>query len=184
VSDIAFPLHHSVDAALPAGKPRELTIAPGEADLARIAEAYGLLGVRDLVARITLHPFRREGVRVSGRLTAVATQACVVTLAPVDQTIDESFEVRFDPSARRMDESEEIEVDALGEDPPEPLEGGRIDLGAVICEQFALALDPFPKAPDAEVPEAYRPPEEGEEDPDDKPPSPFAKLAQLRKDDS
>tara|TARA_Y100001933_G_scaffold117134_1_gene117076 strand:+ start:1291 stop:1845 length:555 start_codon:yes stop_codon:yes gene_type:complete len=182
VSDIAFPLHHSVDAVLPAGKPRELTIAPGQEDLARIAEAYGLLGLRDLVADLTLYPFRRDGVRVAGHLTAIATQACVVTLAPVEQPIDETFEVRFDPSARRMNEGDEIEIDALGEDPPEPLEGGRIDLGAVICEQFALALDPFPKAPDAEVPEAYRPPEEGDEDPDDKPPSPFAKLAQLRKD--
>ena len=64
MSDIAFPLHHSVDAVLPAGKPRELTIAPGQEDLARIAEAYGLLGLRDLVADLTLYPFRRDGVRV------------------------------------------------------------------------------------------------------------------------
>jgi uncharacterized metal-binding protein YceD (DUF177 family) len=178
VSDIAFPLHHSVDASLPAGKPRQVTLVPGEEELGRIAATYGLLGLRDLVAEFTLRPWRRHGVAVEGHLAGIVVQACVVTLAPVEQRLDERFEMRFDPGAPARDEAREIDVDALGEDPPEPLVNGRIDLGAVLCEQLALALDPFPRAEEAEVPEVYRPAEE--EDPEDKPPSPFAKLAGLR----
>lgn len=181
MTSAVFPFSHVVAATLPAGKPQDLTIVPSGEDLARIAETYGLVGLRDIALEVTLRPWKRQGVALDGRLRGIAVQSCVVTLAPLEQLIDERFVRHFDPAAEADGEGAEIEVDALAEDPPEPLVGGRIDLGAVLCEQLALVLDPFPRADGAEVPEAFRAPEGEADDPDDRPPSPFAKLASLRK---
>jgi len=55
-----------------------------------------------------------------------------------------------------------------------PAEG--IDLGELVVQELAVALDPYPRAPGAEVPEAYRPPEVEEES------GPFAALKVLKGD--
>ncbi len=44
------------------------------------------------------------------------------------------------------DEETELSADALD---TMPIEGGAIDLGEAAAETMALALDPFPRAPDA-----------------------------------
>lgn len=165
-------------------RPVVVEVTPGPDDIQRMIETYSLVDLRDVSARFELRRWRKVGVAVEGRLVAHAVQACVVTLAPVDQQIDESFSMRFDPDAAELSGSDdgEIEVDAFAEDPPDQLEGGRVDLGAILCEQFALALDPFPRAPGAELPEDYR--EDGQDAPEDgKKPSPFAILDKLRKRD-
>jgi uncharacterized metal-binding protein YceD (DUF177 family) len=176
-----FPLRHPVEASQISGKPRNVTLVPSQDEVARIADAYGLLGLSGLRGEFELRPWRREGVAVKGVLHAVATQACVVTLKPVEQVIDEPFEMRFDPRVETSPEATgEIDVDAFADDPPDPLDNGRIDLGAILCEQLTLALDPFPRAPDAEVPEEFRP---DEDEKAEERPSPFASLAGLRKTD-
>ncbi|WP_067333310.1 YceD family protein [Stappia indica] len=179
-----FPFSRPQDVQHLTTKPLVVEVCPDEADLKRIAKAYSLVALTDVLARFELRRWRREGVAVEGTLKARATQTCVVTLAPVEQAIDETFSMRFDPDADALAgvaEDGEIDVDAFAEDPPDLLEGSRIDLGAILCEQLALALDPFPRAPGAELPEGYG--EEHGEDADDKPPSPFAVLERFRKRD-
>ena len=65
------------------------------------------------------------------------------------------------------------DVVRMGErDPPEPIENGRIDLGAVTAEFLALGLDPYPRKPGVAF-------ESGPgRDPAD---SPFAALAKMKK---
>ena len=64
-----------------------------------------------------------------------------------------------------------------GGGPPEPVSGGAIDLGETVAQQFALALDPYPRCPDASIealgaePQGARPEEGG----------PFAALARLKR---
>ena len=43
----------------------------------------------------------------------------------------------------------EVEIDAEAET-PEPLVGGRLDLGEILAEELSLALDPYPRAPEAD----------------------------------
>lgn len=177
-----FPLSHPQDIQHLTDKPLVVDLRPDEAQLQRLTKAYSLLALEDLVARFELRRWRRDGVAIEGRLQARATQACVVTLQPVEQQIEEVFTMRFDPDAAALsgvEEEGEIDIDAFAEDPPDLLEGGRLDLGAILCEQLALALDPFPRAPGAELPEGYS--EDGKVDADDKPPSPFAVLERFRK---
>ena len=59
-----------------------------------------------------------------------------------------------------------------GEDPPDPIVDGRIDLGALAVEFLALALDPYPRKPGAEF---TPPPEEAPPD------SPFDALPEMAK---
>ncbi|QGZ33123.1 YceD family protein [Stappia indica] len=179
-----FPFSHPQDVQHLTAKPLAIELRPDEADLQRMAKAYSLVGLADVVARFELRRWRRDGVAVEGNLKARASQTCVVTLAPVEQVIDERFSLRFDPDAQALAgiaDDGEIDVDAFAEDPPDLLEGSRIDLGAILCEQLALALDPFPRAPGAELPDDFG--DEGGEEADDKPPSPFAALERFRKRD-
>ena len=54
--------------------------------------------------------------------------------------------MRFVPAAR---ESEDIDPEAVDEI---PYEGEKIDLGEATVQELALALDPYPRRADAELP--------------------------------
>jgi len=76
-------------------------------------------------------------------------QACVASGEPVPAVIAESFTLRFVPLRAVDDPDEEME---LAEDDLDEIfyEGGAVDLGEAAAQTLALALDPFPRAPDAD----------------------------------
>jgi len=90
--------------------------------------------------------------RAEGTVRARVVQTCVVTLEPVSATIEESF-VRTYASEppRPTGASQETVVDLDAEDPPEPLVGGAVDIGEAVAETLGLALDPYPRAPEADL---------------------------------
>jgi len=155
-----------------------------EADqAARTALAYQLriLGVLSLKADLKLVPEALAGhFRLTGQIEAEVEQACVVSLEPVRQRVSEVFVRRFGPETEAKPEAElgegEAEwLDPDADDPPDPIAGGQIDLGAVVAEELALGLDPYPRRPGAEVPDSYRETaKEGSKI------SPFAALAKLK----
>lgn len=164
---------------------RRISIDADERQRAAIARAYDLLGVECFTADVTLAPWAGVGVRLKGRLMAEVTQACVVTLAPVKAWIEEEFTRRFmDERARerrRMPVEKEIEIHLEDDDPPEPLSGNVLMLGPVLLEQFALALDPYPRsaaADDAGVVAMGQ--DGGEVEQGGRDPSPFDKLRLLK----
>lgn len=146
------------------------------AECAGLAKRLGLVEVTSLCAKVALEPLARSGfIRVNGKLTAAVVQTCVVTLAPLAATVEEEFEMTFAPPEAVLDEEEEIELSWDQQDPPDPIIDGCIDIGEVVVEHLALALDPFPRAPDA----AFQPPPE-EPDSTDEWTNPFAVLSSLR----
>ncbi len=90
------------------------------------------------------------GIGAKGEVQAKVVQACAATDLPVPATITEPFDLRFlrDVDAP-VSEDEEIEI---GSDELDllPLEGDRIDLGEAAVQTLSLALDPFPRHPDAD----------------------------------
>jgi uncharacterized metal-binding protein YceD (DUF177 family) len=150
-------------------------IAAAAGDLARIASYLDLADVRALSAELTLTRWRAKGIRMRGKLKADVTQTCVVTLDPLPAHIDAEFERRFLPvesSPKEHADTHDVFVDLEGEDPPEPLDR-ELDLGEILVEELALALDPYPRKPDVE----FRP----EPGSDIAPPkSPFAVLSKLK----
>ncbi|MCA1297210.1 YceD family protein [Stappia indica] len=183
-----FPVRRPQDVSRLGDRTLKIALVPTDAERAAMIEAYGLLSLPELKADLELRPWRKDGVTVEGHLQGRVSQACVVTLEPVEQVLDARFTVRFAPGAavEDVDEDGEIVIDVQSEDPPDPLEGDEVDLGAVLCEQFALALDPYPRAEGAQVPEAYADAGETAENGGEAParPSPFAVLADLKKKQS
>jgi uncharacterized metal-binding protein YceD (DUF177 family) len=122
------------------------------ADAARlglIAEALGVPRVERFEADAELGAKRRR-YTVAGEVRARLWQTCVVTLEdfPVDivAPIDAAF---ADPEDLPAPTRSEVERSLDDEDPPEPVENGVIDVGRLAVEFVALALDPFPRKPDA-----------------------------------
>ena len=130
------------------GKPLAVRIEADDAERAALAQRFGLIAIRALAADLTLV---RDGdaVTVTGRVTANVDQPCIATGDPVAETIDEPLLLRFVPEGD-IAGAEEIELaepdcDVVG------YEGGAIDLGEAVAETMALALNPFPRSPDAEA---------------------------------
>jgi uncharacterized metal-binding protein YceD (DUF177 family) len=113
---------------------------------AALAKRFRLIAIDSLAADFTLHQ-DAVGIVARGTLRGTVVQACVATGEPVPATIEESFALRFLPEG--TPEGEELELS------PEEcdtmfFEGGAIDLGEAAAETLALALDPFPRAPNAD----------------------------------
>ena len=125
--------------------PRRVTIEADAAERARLAARFGLLAVDRLAATLEVHR-EAAGIAVSGRVTAQVTQACTVSGEPLPAQVDEPVALRFVETLGGGGDEVELAVDAL--DTVE-IEGGAIDLGEAAAETMALALDPFPRAPQA-----------------------------------
>ncbi|ADZ70353.1 YceD family protein [Polymorphum gilvum] len=179
MTDAGFPYSHRFDVAKLGNRSQSLVLAPTESQRARIAEAYGLEALPALTAELEIRPWRKAGVFVSGRLRARVVQVCVVTLEPFEAGIDERLERAYLPDAGdgEPDEEGEIEIDLEAPEPPDLIEHGIIDLGALICEHLALTLDPFPRRPGAEL----ESPEPDEEASEAERPSPFKVLEKLKR---
>ncbi len=117
-----------------------------------LAGEYDLLSVEKYRADLLVAPWKRHGVRVTGRVEADITQACVVTLDPVAAHIDEEVEGLFLPDDSKLgrygsEGGGEIVLAAEGPDSPETFHGDTIDVGALAEQFFGLAIDPYPRKP-------------------------------------
>lgn len=158
-----------------------VVLEPNAAQREALASEHDLLSVDRFRADMLVEPWKGDGVRVSGEVAAHITQACVVTLEPVESDlharIDALFIPEHSPLARyERDPSGEILVDPEGPDAPEVFSGDRIDVGALAEEFFALEIDPYPRkaAPSGEA-------VHGDRSFRDETESPFARLADLRR---
>ncbi|MCB2055930.1 MAG: DUF177 domain-containing protein [Geminicoccaceae bacterium] len=151
-----------------------------EADAAQrraLAGRLDLLDLASLTAAVDVVHGPRPGVTIArGRLCGRATQRCVVTLEPLEAAIETTFERYFvldagGPTGRS--DAGEILVD-VDEEEPEPLSGPLLDLGELVVEEFALALDPYPRSAGAD--ETMRRFQETHVDPT----HPFSALARRR----
>jgi hypothetical protein len=151
-------------------------------DLTRraIADLAGLRALPRLEAVFDLSRHGRNGLRLTGRVTALAGQTCVVTLDPIEDAVTEDVDLVFapprppadsahDPQDRPQDLPQDLAIDASDES--EELVDGAVDLGAVATEFLLLCLDPYPRKPGVEF--AVPPAPETKE-------GPFAVLAALK----
>jgi len=131
------------------GAPRAVHVAAEETERAALAARFGLLALGRLEAEATL---RRDGdvVWAEGEAIADYEQACVATGEPLAAHRRLPFRLRFVPEERDSGGEEEIELsdedcDTLSHD------GGAIDLGEAVAQTLALAIDPFPRGPNADA---------------------------------
>jgi len=143
---------------------------------AALAQPVGVVAIERLSASLNVARRGRDGFHVSGEVRATVRQTCVVTLEPVINEISEPIDVDFaPPRADKLNDLNEIELNADAPDEPEPLTGNSIDLGLVATEFLIIAVDPYPRKPDA----AFAVPAAG-----DAAAHPFAALSALKKNDT
>lgn len=128
-----------------ASRPERIEAQPAER--AALAERFALASLDRLTADLTV---RREaaGVRVKGRIQADAAQICAVSAEPVPAAIDEPVDLLFASDSPTVRPDEEIELAAADLDIV-PLDGEAVDIGEAVAQSFGLALDPYPRAPEA-----------------------------------
>jgi uncharacterized metal-binding protein YceD (DUF177 family) len=136
--------------ALSHRKPTRFAWEAGPEARAALARSLDLPRISRLSLAGEIRPEGRADFRLEARLLAQVTQSCVVTLAPVPATIDETVTRQFlaDFAAPEGDEVELPEDDST-----EPLPE-RIDIAEIAREALALALPLYPRAPGAELGEA------------------------------
>jgi hypothetical protein len=133
------------------GLHREIEANP--AARAAMAEVAGLREILSANASLDVTPESRGRVHVIGRVQARIGQTCVVTLDPIENEIDEPIDLVFAPPEQipvlsdLVDEAAESDTEIP--DPPEPIINGAIDLGRLATDALFLAIDPYPRKPDA-----------------------------------
>ncbi len=157
---------------------RHVELRPDAATREAIAQAADVLALPRLEAVFDLTLHGSDSLRVIGRVAATVEQACVVTLEPLKNEIDEEVDLLFTPprdlpkAAASVDDSGEA-AGSPAVDAPEELDNGAVDLAAVTVEFLILGIDPYPRKPGA----VFDAPQTGEPGP-----HPFAALAALKKD--
>lgn len=141
-----FSRPFALDGLPPGGATLNLAAAPEER--AALARRFDLVRLDRLEGELRLERVGGDIVRVAGRVRAAAAQRCVVTLEPVEAEVDAAFERLFTRSP--VEETAEVEVDPEAE-MPEPLPAGGLDLGELLAEELSLALDPYPRSPQADA---------------------------------
>ena len=180
--DDAIPFSYLVKVGHISANPVEVRLEADAKERTALAESWNILAVDKLRADLQINRWKKDGIRVKGRVKATIVQACIVTLEPVVSEIDEQFEQIFVPEnsklARRpANDAGEMVLDPDGPDLPEAFTGDTIDAGAVVTEFAALAIDPYPRKPGIEF--AGHIEDDGQ---NDKKPSPFAALKDWKKD--
>lgn len=144
-SPVSFPV--SINRLPAKGMP--VTIEADASALSALAAEHDLLSAQKFRAELLVTNWRGNGVAVKGRVEASITQACIVSLEPVEAEIDEEVDSTFLPRDSKLfrsgDPSGEVLVDFDGPDSPEVLEGDTLDVGALAEEFFAVAIDPYPR---------------------------------------
>ena len=131
------------------GRTGPIALAADADARARVAARLGLEALERFEVQATLEPVA-GGALLTGALAADVVQACAATALPVPATLNEPFALRYvtvldvpaDPDAEV--ELGDTDLDVL------PLEPGGVDVGEAAVQSLALALDPFPRHPDAD----------------------------------
>ncbi len=152
-SPVSFPVHV-------ARLPKTGTHVAIEADAeqrAALARLHGLGAVDSFVVALEVTPWKQGGIKVEGRVTAGIVQDCIVTLEPVESTVDEAVTALFVPEGSKLavpkySAEGEIVLDAEGDDAPEVFSGDTVDVGRLAEEFFSLGIDPYPRKAGVSLP--------------------------------
>ncbi len=158
-------------AELGEGGELRLTLAADASERAALARRFGCAGIASLRAEVRL---TRHGRRVTAHiaLAARAQHICVVSLARFEAAVEACFDTVFHPGPRPQPWAD-IGTDIAGDDEAELRMGDEIELGEIVAQRFALALDPYPRKPGA----VFTPRRDG----DSLPNRPFAALKRLKR---
>lgn len=143
----------------------DVVVEASAAECAALAQRLELPAVLALRCAFRLKRDEAGTLLAHGSLMARVVQTCVVSLEDFSAAVEERFVVRCVAVGEESDNADPEEPDEI------TYADGILDLGEAAAEQLALALDPYPRAPGAVLPDI-----------DDEPAArPFDALAPLRR---
>jgi len=151
---VTAELHRLVAADRVGAAGLDVTVEANAAERAALARRMHLPDVLSLRCTFRLVRLTADCILAEGHLLAKVVQTCVVSLDDFAAEIDEHFRVRFVPAGQESDDPDPEADDEIA------YTGGALDLGEAAAEQLGLALDPYPRAPGAELPEIETGPDE------------------------
>jgi hypothetical protein len=116
-------------------------------ECAALALRMNVPAVLSLTCRFRLEPDIAGTLLARGHLVANVVQTCVVSLDDFTTIVEEHFALRIVRAGTESDNPDPEAPDEIS------FAGGVVDLGEAAAEQLALALDPYPRAPGAELPD-------------------------------
>lgn len=149
-----------------------VTVEAGADELPRIAEWAGVQGVERFRAIVNLRRISTTRFGYQADLEADIVQNCVVTLEPVPAHIARHIDRELHLVQRAPVEEGELTLAAGDDDVPETITSLDFDLASPLLEEFALAIDPYPRKAGAAFARAT--------EPEAAPESPFAVLKSLK----
>lgn len=177
-----IPFSYLVKVGHISANPVEVKIVADADECRALARQWDIREVRSFSAELQVQRWKKDGVRVKGRVRSGIVQSCVVTLDPVESQIDETIDAVFVPEGSKLAlhpvaEGGEMLLDPEGPDSPEVFQGDTIDVGVVAAEFAALAIDPYPRKAGVVFSGHIEHTDEG-----GRKPSPFAVLKDWKKD--
>ena len=127
----------------------ELTATDDEREALRAR--FDLIDLPSLSASVGIEQ-TSMGFKLAGKIEATTVQSCVVTLQPVSSSLSAPFKRRY----HRQEQYEKLmaanDAAGLDEEPTDVdvLDGDEIDIGEAVAEELYLALDSYPRSPDAD----------------------------------
>ncbi|MCH8201982.1 MAG: hypothetical protein IH996_02635 [Proteobacteria bacterium] len=108
----------------------------------------------DRLGILVLHNFKVAGgvrrvtaggdIHLSGHIQAALDQNCSITLEPIWERVNTSFNIRF---SDRISEDTPIGQfeEQLGDRSLEPMPAGPVDVGEIAVQYLSMAINPFPR---------------------------------------
>ncbi|VAW00963.1 hypothetical protein MNBD_ALPHA04-2258 [hydrothermal vent metagenome] len=128
--------------------PSASAISADAEQCAELATRFGLPKISSLKADYRLEA-QNDRIVFSGRLQSDLMQICAISGQGFQASIKENFEIIFVEKYEYMVEDDEIEL-ASEDCDVMVYEGGQIDVGEAVAQTLYLALDPYPRGPNAE----------------------------------
>jgi len=125
----------------------DITVTADATECAALARRMQVPGLLSLRCAFRLVRLTADTILAEGHLQARMVRTCVITLEDFETGLDEAFRVRFVPAGTESDDPDPEADDEIG------YEDAVLDLGEAAAEQLALTLDPYPRAPGAELPD-------------------------------
>jgi uncharacterized metal-binding protein YceD (DUF177 family) len=147
-SELTPEFSHIVPLSEIGGKSVHHRLVADEGQRAALARRFDLVSLDRFAVDAALA--HEDGAIVAkGSLQAELVQACIASGVAVPAKLSENFHIRFVPEA---DFAPDTEIE-LGEEDCDTMfhDGRAIDLGEVAAQTLGLAIDPYPRSPEAET---------------------------------
>lgn len=140
-----FEFSRPVDVTSFGSKGRHFKFEATEDERRALAVRYLVLSVDHLEVKCKIAPARKGSFKLEGTFDAALTQACGISLEPVEDKISGSFAVTLQQGVRQnRKETPEIEF-SLDEEDTEYMDSNLIDVGEVIAQHLSLEINPYPR---------------------------------------